>query len=350
MKFSSPSDVQFKASTGLIQWFKDNNLSIAAALPRQNQLITFGQKSEKLKIFNRVIPGCSAIHRSNDDLYVSSQNQIWKFINIHKNKDLDVDYDALYYPKQSWTTGCLDVHDIYAHDGITPLFVNTLFSCISTLDTEYNFKLIWRPEFISQLVPEDRCHISGMAIDPQQKIPRYITALGQTDSYEEWRLEYQTAGILLDVASGKIITENLSLPYSPRLHNNDLYCLEAGRGALIKIDPTTGKKTDICHVPGFARGLDFIDNYAIVGVSKPRRKKTFDGLELDRRLQKKKIDPECGFCVINLDNGSIEHSMYIDGPLEDVYDIKVLEGITSCSIIGITQDDINKIFYLDHEQ
>lgn len=348
MKITTAPKVKFTPSKDFTKWLESNNCSIAVAMPRQNKLISFGQIDQKLNVFDRTIEGCSSICTTKNKIYVGAKHQIWKFQNILPAKQ-KASFDALYWPKQSWNVGDVDIHDMYVHEGIPPIFVNALFSCIATIDEEYSFKVIWKPDFISELQPEDRCHMTGMAVDPERKIPRYITALGKTDSYEEWRLDYIDGGILVDITSNKIIAENLSLPYSPRLYNKNIYLLEAGRGMMVKIDPKTKKKEDLCFVPGFARGLDFIGNYAVIGTSKPREKKTFTDLELDKALKKQKRKPVCGLHLLNLDTNKIDHSIQIDGPFEDIYDIKIIRGKTACSYIGFKGQDIENVFYLDHD-
>ena len=42
--------------------------------------------------------------------------------------------------------------------------VNTLFSCLAGLDPRYSFVPRWRPPFVSQLAPQDRCHLNGLAM------------------------------------------------------------------------------------------------------------------------------------------------------------------------------------------
>lgn len=349
MQFSSIPDINFLGSPDLASWLKSVKSSIVVALPKQNKLISFGQVGGQLKIFDRTIPGCSSLCRSGDTLFVAAKHQIWKFQNIYTNQNTKTEFDALFWPKESWTIGDVDLHDMYVHKGIPPIFVNTLFSCVSTLDDEYSFKVMWSPDFISQILPEDRCHMTGLAIDHDRKVPRYITVLAKTDSYEEWRIDYRDSGALIDMASGKTVAEGLSLPYSPRIYKKNLYCLEAGRGALVKIDEKQGTKEDICFIPGFARGLDFIGDYAIVGTSKPRKNKTFEGLELETRLNKEKQKPVCGFHIINLKTGKIEHSMACEGPFEDIYDLVVINNIETCSFIGFKTHDIEKVFYLAHD-
>ncbi len=71
-------------------------------------------------------------------------------------------YDALYLPRITYHTGDLHTHDIAFHAGEL-LLVNTRFSCLARPDAEYNFTPLWKPWFVSDLVPEDRCHLNGVA-------------------------------------------------------------------------------------------------------------------------------------------------------------------------------------------
>ena len=60
--------------------------------------------------------------------------------------------------------------------------VNTRFSCLCTLDRDYSFVPRWRPPFVTALAAEDRCHLNGLAVVDGR--PRYVTALGETDTAE----------------------------------------------------------------------------------------------------------------------------------------------------------------------
>jgi Domain of unknown function (DUF4915) len=59
----------------------------------------------------------------------------------------------------------------------------------------------------------------------------------------------------------------------------------------------------IAFCPGFLRGLAVYGDYAIAGLSKPRRERTFSGLVLDERLKEKDSDARCGLWVVDLRSG-----------------------------------------------
>ena len=58
-------------------------------------------------------------------------------------------------------------------------------------------RAISRPPFISAYAAEDRCHLNGLAIVDGQ--PRYVTALGQSDTRGGWRAGKSNGGIVMSV-------------------------------------------------------------------------------------------------------------------------------------------------------
>ena len=143
-------------------------------------------------------------------------------------------YDAMFFPRRLYFTGQLSMHDLaWGNSGL--LGVNTLFSCLCHFDSEHNFTPIWQPPFISELVPEDRCHLNGLALEDGE--PRFVTALGETDQARAWSPGRAGGGIVMDLRSGEVITRGLAMPHSPRLHQGWLYVLESATGEVVRIDP-----------------------------------------------------------------------------------------------------------------
>jgi uncharacterized protein (TIGR03032 family) len=72
-------------------------------------------------------------------------------------------YDALYLPRVSYHTGDLNVHDLaFGKEGLW--LVNTRFGCLAGLSHDYCFLPRWKPPFLTELAPEDRCHLNGLAM------------------------------------------------------------------------------------------------------------------------------------------------------------------------------------------
>jgi uncharacterized protein (TIGR03032 family) len=161
-------------------------------------------------------------------------------------------HDACYLPRSCHVTGDIGVHEM-AWAGDELWAVNTRFSCLCTLHPDYSFVPRWRPPFVTALAAEDRCHLNGLAIVDGR--PRYVTALGETDTAGGWRADKARGGCLLDVPTGEIVARGLSMPHSPRWHDGRLWLLESGTGQLVVVDPSNGRRSSIAELPGFARGL-----------------------------------------------------------------------------------------------
>ncbi len=81
-------------------------------------------------------------------------------------------HDRCWLTRSSFVTGSVHGHDLaWGEEGLW--VVNTLFSCLCTLNSEHNFVPRWRPPFISQLIDQDRCHVNGLAMEAGR--PRYVT-------------------------------------------------------------------------------------------------------------------------------------------------------------------------------
>src|SRR4029079_10534159 len=104
----------------------------------------------------------------------------------------------------------------------------TLYNCLATPSERHSFTPIWKPPFISKIVKEDRCHLNGLAM--QDGVPRYVTAVSKSDTIDGWRDRRADGGIVIDVATGRVILGGLSMPHSPRLYGGKLWGAELGDG------------------------------------------------------------------------------------------------------------------------
>jgi uncharacterized protein (TIGR03032 family) len=116
--------------------------------------------------------------------------------------------------------------------------------------------------------------------------------------------------------------------------------LQSGTGEFGRVDLDTGRFEPMCFLPGFARGATFVGNHAIVGVSRPRRAGTLDGLAINDRLEKEGIGPKTMLAVINLETGDIEHSLEIEGVVRELYDVGFLPGMLRPKMLGFKTPEI----------
>jgi uncharacterized protein (TIGR03032 family) len=238
-------------------------------------------------------------------------------------------YDALFLPRSSFYTGEIDIHDIH-WVGDTLWAVNTRFSCLATLDSNFSFRPQWKPFFIKDLMPEDQCHLNGVAF--QNNIPKYVTAIGQYSTPGGWRATKATGGILMDVARNKIIAEGLQMPHSPRIFNNQLYVLESASGDLSRIDVSSGKKELIASLNGFVRGMDKINDFLFIGLSHLRKSsKAFNDLPIASKSL------FSGVAVLQLSTGNIVGYIKYENSVEEIYDVRILTGMKRPNLLNHTK-------------
>jgi uncharacterized protein (TIGR03032 family) len=119
-------------------------------------------------------------------IYLGTNAEIWRLENVLRSQEIDSDlFDRVFLPHTAHLTGEISIHQMGVDVSGSVLFINTRYSCLATLSETHGFKPLWKPSFISRLVPEDRCHLNGLAME--QGRARYVTACSTTDSVEGWR-------------------------------------------------------------------------------------------------------------------------------------------------------------------
>ena len=94
--------------------------------------------------------------------------------------------------------------------------------------------------------------------------------------------------------------------------------------------------------PSYLRGLDFVGDFAVVGLSEPRGEKAFAGLALQARIEAKKAKARCAIQVIDLRTGDVVHWVRFESLLHEFYDVAVLRGCARPMAIGFQTDEIRR--------
>ena len=230
---------------------------------------------------------------------------------------VDERVDACFIARSSHYSGMINIHDIdWGDEGLWA--VNSSFSCLCTLDPDYSFRPRWKPHFISELRPEDRCHLNGMTLRDGK--PAYVTTFSKFDSPGMWRAGDKFDGTLMDVASNDILVDGLAMPHSPRWYRGRLYFCNSGLGQLCAYDPATGGVEVLAELPGFTRGMDFCGPLLFVGLSRLRK----SDVSRPAPLQKRHDTTYSGIWVFNLDNNKEVASLRFTGDVDQIYDVAVL--------------------------
>lgn len=320
-------------------WLASQDLSIAFTTYQAGKLFLIGlQPDGQLSVFERTFDRCMGLAVGQRQIWMSSLYQLWRFENFQDPGVFQNTFDATYVPITGHTTGDIDIHDIHVQSDGSPLFVVTRFNCLATLSDRGSFAPVWLPPFIDRLAAEDRCHLNGMAAD--ESGARFVTCVGHGNVAEGWRDHRRSGGVLIDVQTNEIVVDGLSMPHSPRLHQGRLWMLQTGTGEFGEVDLCSGKFQPICFLPGFARGLAFAGDYAVIGVSRPRKNRTFEGLFLNERLAREGVSPTCAVCIVNLKTGDIEHMLMMEGIVQELYDVVVMPDVVRPRALGFQSDEI----------
>jgi uncharacterized protein (TIGR03032 family) len=338
---SSTPWVEVTGSPRFPNWLAEQHVSLAFTTYQTGKLFLLGLHPEgRLAVFERTFNRAMGLWADGQTLWLSTLYQLWRFENLLRPGELYQDHDRLYVPKVGNTTGDLDVHDVAIDGTGRVVFVATGFGCIATLSERSSFIPLWRPPFLSKLAAEDRCHLNGLALADGR--PRYATAVSTSDVVDGWRDRRHDGGVVLDIPDGRVIASGLSMPHSPRLYKGRLWLHDSGTGHFGSVDPDGGRFEPLTFCPGYLRGLAFVGDYAVVGLSQPRHDKTFGGLALDAELAKRGTKARCGLLIIDLRTGDIPHWLRVEGMVRELYDVAVLPQVVRPMALGFKTDEIQR--------
>lgn len=314
------SEVRYEHSRDFPDLLTHLGVSLLVSTYQAGKVLVLGGRQGKLALSFHNFEQPMGMAVSPHTLAIGTRRAIW---HLAAAKDLAPHiepagtYDAAFLTRSAAFTGSIHCHDL-AWCGRELWVVNTLFSCLCTLQPEYNFVPRWKPPFVSALVAEDRCHLNGLATDGEK--PRYVTVIACTDTAQGWRPDKARTGCILEVPSGQVIARNLAMPHSPRLYNQRLWVLDSGRGNLSLVEPGTDAVTPVAHVPGYTRGLAFHGPYAFIGLSRIRETNIFGGLP----IAEKRNDLICGVGVIEWQTGKTVATFMLRSGVEEIFDVKVV--------------------------
>ncbi|MFK7954846.1 MAG: TIGR03032 family protein [Lysobacterales bacterium] len=341
----SQPQLELAGSRQFTSWLQESGGALAFSTYQAGKLFLIGlQPDGRLSVFERTFARCMGLAVQGDTLWVSTLYQLWRFENALAPGANHQGYDRLYVPQMGYTTGDVDVHDVAVTADQSPVFVNTLFSCLAAPDEKYSFREVWRPPFVSRLAAEDRCHLNGLAMRDGR--PAYVTCVAATDVNEGWRDHRQKGGVVICVEDNETVCAGLSMPHSPRWHDDKLWLHNSGTGEFGFVDLERGCFEPVAFCPGYLRGLSFSGDFAVAGLSKARGNKTFSGLALDDGLASRNASARCALQVIDLKRGDVVHELRIEGVVEELFDVMTLPGVARPMALGFKTDEIRRVLSL----
>jgi uncharacterized protein (TIGR03032 family) len=328
---SAPTrEINFQHSPNLPSLFQQLGGSLLISTYQAGKVAVLSADQGKLHLSFHNFDRPMGMAISATQLALGSRNQIW-FLqsapDIARQMQSMQACDACFLTRRSHVTGEIQCHEM-AFAGDELWIVNTLFSCLCTLDLRFSFVPRWRPPFISELAAEDRCHLNGLALVYGK--PKYVTAMAETNVAHGWRPNKVETGCLLDVDTNQIVARGFAMPHSPRFHLGQLWVLDSGRGNLVRVDPSNGQKQNVASVPGYARGLTVQGNLGFVGLSKIRETSTFGGVPIAENRDALR----CGIGVIELSSGRTVATFEFTTGVEEIFDVAFLPAFRSPALRG----------------
>lgn len=317
--------IECRVDEGFASWLAGMNGCVILTTYQAGKVVLVGWDGQQVTVLARDFPKPMGLAVDGPRLLLATRNEVVLLADAPAlARDFKLEepgrYDALYLPRVRYLTGDLNVHDVaVCSDG--PWVTATRFSCLARLSHAYNFVPAWQPPFVSDVVPEDRCHLNGLAMVGGR--PKYVTCLGTTDTPGGWRTGKAGGGVVVDVADGSVRLRDLSMPHSPRWAEGKLWLLDSGRGELLRADPTAGTRDVVCGLPGYLRGLCLVGPYALVGLCQIREKHIFGGLPVQQKYEKLL----CGVALVDARTGSRVGLLEFTAGCTEVFDAAWLPGV-----------------------
>lgn len=329
---SAPAPFTCNYSPNFAELLLQLNTSLAISTYQAGKVVLISPKNkEELVQLPRTFHSPMGMALKENKLAIATKSEVVITVNnaeLAKNyPKVPNTYDSLFLPTASYYTGQVDMHDLHYGSNGRLFAVNTSFSCLTVVDDNFSFTPIWKPKFITGFASEDRCHLNGLAMEDGK--PKYISALGSTDTRQGWRDDITGGGIIMDIESNEVIAQGLAMPHSPRLVNGKLYCLLSAGEKLVEINPVDGKVTEVAHIPGFVRGMTIVDDYAFIATSKLRQNSsTFKHLKIAKNADVASI------IAVHLPTGSQVGKLTYEASVDEIYDIIGLPGLMRPNILN----------------
>jgi uncharacterized protein (TIGR03032 family) len=339
---AAPARIESSLSGAFGQWLADSGGSLAVTTYQAGKVAMIGWDGQQVSVLLRHFEKPLGLAVQNDRIALATRHAILLFANASLLahdflEEAPGRYDGLFLPRAAYYTGDINAHDLaFASDGLW--IVNTRFCCLARPSAEYSFVPVWKPPFVSDIVPEDRCHLNGLAVVDGK--PKYVTALGETDTVGGWRDNKAAGGVIVDIESNQVVLRGLSMPHSPRWYRGQLWVLNSGAGELWVVDPKQGRHLVVCSLPGYLRGLAFAGQFALIGLCQIREKHIFGGLPVQQRHEKLL----CGVAIVDLLSGRQVGMLEFTAGAQELYEVQFLPGLRRPMILNHDNEPASQAF------
>ncbi|MGH8444351.1 MAG: DUF4915 domain-containing protein, partial [Solimonas sp.] len=133
-----------------------------------------------------------------------------------------------------------------------------------------------------------------------------------------------------DAPEDRCHLNGLAMPHSPRWHDGAPWVLDSGNGRLLRVDAVRGTADEVCTLPGYLRGLDFVGPHALVGLCKARETEHFGGLP----VQERGLPLLCGLAVVDTRSGARVGLFELTAGASEIYDLRFVAGRQRVNVLN----------------
>ncbi len=331
----SKARLECRSHGDLAQWLYNSGGSLAISTYNSGKVVLVScSETGRLRWRERRFARPMGIALKGRRLAVVTQKKLLLFCNSSRQTERrqqrwgSAASDGVFVPVASYETGKLDAHEV-AFGSRHLYFVNTRFNGIARPSERLNFIRTWQPRFITTMAPRDRCHLNGLAIRAGR--PAMATAFCDTSRGGVWREQDRfTSGVVIDVVQNRVVVRGLSMPHSPRWHHGRWWFCNSGQGTLSVFQPETGESEEVCSLPGFTRGLQMVGDFALVGLSRIRRRHVLDAPPVRARHHRL----QAGVVLVDLKTGKQLGGLEFVRGGSEVFDVVFLPGVRRPDLVG----------------
>lgn len=290
-------------------------------------------------------------------MWLTTGGSIMRFENKGEEQDyIHGKFSDNFIPQVSYLGADNDAHDI-KYNGTDVFYASTALNSICKPSVTHTVEIYYTPPWIKKVIPSDHCHLNGLDLG-ENGLPRYITAGCTLDTESAWR-DHMGEGVVYDIQEEKFICKGLHSPHSPRFYRGRVWVLEAGTGRFGYVE--NNKFVSKVFLPSFIRGLDFYENYAIIGGSLDRHITTFKDIPLGMILKSRNLEAKCGIHVIDMtdiDNPVQIHTLeftekskdnFVEkGAVIELYDVLFIPNAKRAKIKGVGDPSLVDKIYINH--
>jgi uncharacterized protein (TIGR03032 family) len=314
--------IELRVHGGFVDWLAAARGTVAVTTYNSGKLAMFCAPAGRLecRIWRLIRPMGLAYDRGR--LAVATREEIreWR-LQPANNDDDENDAAPRFEPAATHATGRLDVHEL-AYDARGLVFANTRYNCLARPSSRTRFRRSWSPWFMPETTPRDCCHLNGLGLRGGRVA--LATAFCTGGEPGSWRGgDRFTSGVVLDVQGQRVAVAGLCMPHSPRWHGQRWWLCNSGEGTLCTFEPTTGACSPVIALPGFTRGLAFAAGYALVGLSRIRKRHILDAPPVRERFPRLRS----GVWVVDAATGRTAGALEFVRGGREVFDVAFLPGI-----------------------